>query len=256
MLVDRSPAPSKPPLADAPRFRTQRQGPVRGVPWSLIAVLVLVTAALVARSFWLPPASPAALIEVVGEVPQPGLYPVAPPRIHSALRAAGREPGEIPDGPVPAGYRVIVGPSSVRVERPRDPVLVSIPIDPNTAELHELSAIPGIGSKLANRILEDRRNRGPYRKFEDLRRVPGLRSEILNRIEPFVQLSSVGPIDLNTASAGELETLPGIGPVFAARIIVDRDENGPYASVFDLQRVPGVGAQLVESLSEQAVALP
>ena len=129
------------------------------------------------------------------------------------------------------------------------PVLVSIPIDPNTAELHELMAIPGVGEGLAARILEDRLGRGPFRSFDDLRRVPGLRRDTLDGLEPFVKPSEVGPVNLNTAASGELETLPGIGPVLAAKIIVDRAENGPYETLGDLERVHGVGPALIESLS-------
>lgn len=46
------------------------------------------------------------------------------------------------------------------------------------------------------------------------------------------------PVDINTASQAELESLPGIGPKIATDIIRERDENGPYASVDDLARVP------------------
>ena len=50
-----------------------------------------------------------------------------------------------------------------------------------------------------------------------------------------------GPINVNTASAEELEELPGIGPTLAAAIVEDRERNGPFTSVDDLNRVPGIG---------------
>ncbi len=50
-----------------------------------------------------------------------------------------------------------------------------------------------------------------------------------------------GPIDVNRASAGELETLPGVGPATAAAIVAERERNGPFASFDDLERVPGIG---------------
>lgn len=50
-----------------------------------------------------------------------------------------------------------------------------------------------------------------------------------------------GPIDLNSASAEQLATLPGIGPSTATAIVEDRSRNGPFASVDDLDRVPGIG---------------
>jgi competence protein ComEA len=50
-----------------------------------------------------------------------------------------------------------------------------------------------------------------------------------------------GPININRASAGELDALPGIGPVVASRIIEYRKTNGPFTSVDDLQKVSGIG---------------
>ena len=54
-----------------------------------------------------------------------------------------------------------------------------------------------------------------------------------------------GPLSINAASASELEDLPGVGPVIAERIVADRDANGPFASLDDVQRVSGVGPALV-----------
>lgn len=48
-------------------------------------------------------------------------------------------------------------------------------------------------------------------------------------------------IDINTAGAEELETLNGIGPSLAQRIIDHREANGPFQSVDDLLKVSGIG---------------
>ncbi len=50
-----------------------------------------------------------------------------------------------------------------------------------------------------------------------------------------------GPININRATATELDALPGIGPVIASRIIEYRKTNGPFTSVDDLQKVSGIG---------------
>jgi len=50
-----------------------------------------------------------------------------------------------------------------------------------------------------------------------------------------------GPININRATAGELDSLPGIGPVLASRIIDYRKANGLFISVDDLQKVSGIG---------------
>ena len=55
-------------------------------------------------------------------------------------------------------------------------------------------------------------------------------------------------IDLNTASAQGLESLPGIGPVMAGRIVAHREVNGPFAAVDDVQDVPGIGPKTLESI--------
>ncbi|MGD9688967.1 MAG: ComEA family DNA-binding protein [Phycisphaerales bacterium] len=60
------------------------------------------------------------------------------------------------------------------------------------------------------------------------------------------------PINLNTAGATELQLLPGIGPALAARIIADREANGPFASVEDLDRVRGIGPRTIEKLRDLA----
>lgn len=56
-----------------------------------------------------------------------------------------------------------------------------------------------------------------------------------------VDTMPAGPIDVNRASARELETLPGVGPATAAAIVTERDRNGPFVSFADLERVPGIG---------------
>ena len=62
-------------------------------------------------------------------------------------------------------------------------------------------------------------------------------------------------IDPNTASEDELDRLPRVGASIARRIVEDREANGPYVSVADLARVPGLGARSVERLSPH-LALP
>ena len=58
-------------------------------------------------------------------------------------------------------------------------------------------------------------------------------------------------IDLNTASADELEDLPGIGPAKAQAIVAYRSEHGPFASLDALIRVPGIGQKTVEKIREK-----
>ena len=57
-----------------------------------------------------------------------------------------------------------------------------------------------------------------------------------------------GRINVNTAGAALLETLPGIGPSLAGRIVEHREANGPFRSVQDLVAVPGIGPATLSRL--------
>ena len=64
-----------------------------------------------------------------------------------------------------------------------------------------------------------------------------------------------GRVRVNTASVSDLEQLPGVGPVLAARIAAHREENGPFSTVEDLLDVSGIGEAKLASLRD-AVVLP
>lgn len=65
--------------------------------------------------------------------------------------------------------------------------------------------------------------------------------------------SVTGPVDLNRASAIELETLPGVGPSTAAAIASWRDEHGPFVVVDDLLAVPGIGPAKLSAIIDLVV---
>jgi comEA protein len=60
--------------------------------------------------------------------------------------------------------------------------------------------------------------------------------------------SKSGPIDINHATEAELETLPGIGPAVAARIIAYRDSVRRFEKVEDLDSVKGIGPAILEKV--------
>jgi competence protein ComEA len=62
-----------------------------------------------------------------------------------------------------------------------------------------------------------------------------------------------GPVHLNTATVEELDTLPGVGPVTAQKIVDFREENGAFASVDELDAVPGIGPARLEELRKLVV---
>ena len=62
-------------------------------------------------------------------------------------------------------------------------------------------------------------------------------------------------VNVNEADERELDRLPGVGPALARSIVEDRRRNGPFNSLSDLERVPGLGSSKVARL-EPHVALP
>lgn len=61
---------------------------------------------------------------------------------------------------------------------------------------------------------------------------------------------TAGQVNINTASAAELDTLPGIGPGYAERIVAYRETNGPFQKIEDIQNVPGIGPATFERIRD------
>ena len=59
-----------------------------------------------------------------------------------------------------------------------------------------------------------------------------------------------GKVNINTASAEQLDTLPGVGESTAQKIIADREANGPFSSPEDLKRVSGIGDKKYAELAD------
>jgi competence protein ComEA len=135
-------------------------------------------------------------------------------------------------------------------------------VDLNRASQAELETIPGVGPDIASRIIGAR----PFRKVEELKSISGIGDSRFAEIREHVKVSGQGAasakaggeavggrdgkektaaahpgrsekIDLNSASAEILQTLPGVGPAVAQEIIAAR----PFKSVGDLKNVKGIG---------------
>ena len=70
-------------------------------------------------------------------------------------------------------------------------------------------------------------------------------------IQAMPNKQSGGLVNINTADAGELDSLPGIGPALAERIVKYRESNGSFASLEDLMQVPGIGQKKWENLKDR-----
>jgi competence protein ComEA len=66
--------------------------------------------------------------------------------------------------------------------------------------------------------------------------------------------SPAAPVDLNTATAEQLDSLPGVGPATAEAILAHREAHGPFTSVEQLLDVRGIGEAKLESLRDLVVA--
>jgi len=68
---------------------------------------------------------------------------------------------------------------------------------------------------------------------------------------PITSSISVAPVNLNKADLGELESVKGIGPALAGRILAYRDENGKFKSSEELMNVRGIGLAKFEKVKDQ-----
>ena len=119
--------------------------------------------------------------------------------------------------------------------------------------------------------MDHRSKNGPFANVDQLDDVPGIGPATLANIRHMVVIdgdavasstpsTSVAPtasssgansINVNSASQGDLETLPGIGPSKASAIIQYRTENGPFASCDALTQVNGIGSATLASIRDR-----
>lgn len=149
--------------------------------------------------------------------------------------------------PTPAGSKAITRTSQT-----------TGPVDLNSASEKDLEALSGVGPVTAKKIIASR----PYRSVDELSKA-GLSAKQIAALKPFVTVKmdarassaatptapkTAGPIDLNSASERDLESLKGIGPATAKKIIAAR----PFSSVDDLGRA-GVSARVIAEIRPQVI---
>jgi competence protein ComEA len=74
--------------------------------------------------------------------------------------------------------------------------------------------------------------------------------------EPRAAVSNMLPLNLNTASAAELEKLPGVGPAMALRIVEYRQKSGGFKRIEELMNVKGIGEKSFLKLKPQITVSP
>ena len=106
-----------------------------------------------------------------------------------------------------------------------------------------MDAIKMAGDKLKGADLSDVNLARIIKDGEQIYIYPPGKAGSTSRISPQrAKAKSSGPIALNRASAKDLESLDGIGPGLAARIVAYRNQNGPFITVDDLMKVSGIGS--------------
>lgn len=162
-------------------------------------------------------------------------------------------------------------------------------IDPNDADEVQLDRLPGVGPATARAIIAARDSGTVFRRADDLLVVRGIGPASLERVRPWVETRGrgaasrlarpatseagstrgggragrfgrvpgavVGRLDVNEADAESLQTLPGVGPSLAARIVAERRVRA-FDSVDDLVRVRGIGPATVARLRPLVSAGP
>ena len=125
------------------------------------------------------------------------------------------------------------------------------PFDPSTVTEEELKKL-GFSDYQRRNLLGFRAHGGKFRKKEDLRKIYGIDSAFYQELERWIVVGSPvteqlplqsppsTPMELNLADSALLTTLPGIGPVFAGRIIRYRTKLGGFASLDQLREVYGM----------------
>lgn len=192
----------------------------------------IVTSVPVPRDVAIPPPPPEVVVLLQGAVDAPGIYRLAKgARVHHAIEAAGGTNPDADLGDINLAAHLIDG-STLTV-----PAIIAAGMAGDTLVLRR--------TPIASAMNPAEYTRSGWRPAA---------SPIAPPMAPAEAVASTsktdatdGRININTATKQELETLPGIGPAFADRIIATRGE-APFANVDDLTRVPGIADKRLESL--------
>lgn len=116
----------------------------------------------------------------------------------------------------------------------------------NSKQLNEL----GFPERIAQRIVRFREKAGPYYDLNDLLAIYDIDTQKVLSLKErlFIDKADLRKIDINNTSVEELTTLPGIGEVYAKRIIEFRQKSGGFLSLEQLKEVYGIDSTLYERI--------
>lgn len=124
-------------------------------------------------------------------------------------------------------------------------------IDVNTADTTAFIALPGIGNKLANRIVNFRNRLGGFHSVDQVAETFGLPDSVFARIKPRLTIANNATtrlLNINTASADELKANPYIRWNIANAIVQYRQQHGNYTSLDDLKKIVLIDEQLLAKI--------
>ena len=124
-------------------------------------------------------------------------------------------------------------------------------IDMNEADTSVLIELPGIGSKLANRIIHFRDRLGGFYSVNQLKEIYGMPDSTFQNIKSFLRCDSshVQLINVNTVDASILKNHPYIKWNIANAIVNYRQQHGQYTSVEDLLKIEIITADILQKVT-------
>jgi competence ComEA-like helix-hairpin-helix protein len=119
-------------------------------------------------------------------------------------------------------------------------------VEINTADTNALIALPGIGSKLAQRIISFREKLGGFYAVNQVSETFGLADSVFRKIEPLLRLEvkTLRKININTATAEELKVHPYLKWNVINALLAYRKEHGLFRKTDDLKQVMAVTDEL------------
>ena len=123
-------------------------------------------------------------------------------------------------------------------------------IEINTADTSAFISLPGIGSKLASRIVNFRNNLGGFHSIDQIAETYGLPDSTFQKIKQFLKIenTSVKKININTATIDELKAHPYIKYSLANPIVAYRNEHGPFQRLEDLKKIMTVSEEFYKKI--------
>jgi len=128
-------------------------------------------------------------------------------------------------------------------------------VEINTADTSALIALPGIGSKLAQRIISFREKLGGFYAVSQVAETFGLADSVFRKIEPLLRLETTAlrKININTATAEALKTHPYLKWNVINALVAFRKEHGPFRKKEDLKQVMAVTDEIYTRIAPYLV---